>query len=636
MDADVGIGGDRQRTLYALLAISALALAARLVGLGARVFHWDEGRVGYWILRYAETGVWEYQPIVHGPFLYHVNKYVFALLGPSDFSARLIVALVGGLIPLAAWLFRDRLGDIELVGLGFFLAANPVLLYYSRFMRNDVLVAAFMLIALGCFVRAIDTDSAWYLYPAAGSFALGFTTKENAILYPLCWAGAVVLLLDHRLFRVPTLRSRATGTNAGVGADATTGTDSDTNTDGEPDATTDSIAGDGGTPRDMRRAIVASHARQVLGGARRWAGPLALSALLFVAIVVVFYAPRTGGEGLGLAAAFVDPTLWPALLERTLLTNTESIYDLWVGGSHQDHAYLPFLGDYLETLLYGAAVLSLLAVLGFLADRYSASGPRDLVALSFYWGIASVLGYPIVTDIQAPWATVHAIVPLAIPAAVGLALVFRWGGDALAAGDAVGIALTAVVLVLAAGTTGATAVGVAYLEPTDAGEEELLQWAQPDDDLKPTLERIAVLAERNEGTDVLFWGTEHPDSGETLFYTENETFDAEPADSGWYDRLPLPWYLERYGAAVDSTPPGTDPATTLEDAPPVVIAYEWDRDELEHYLGGYTAYRHEFKLWDEEIVIFVNESRLDRDRPTRPPSETRSPPIVRPVALSGS
>ncbi|MFB6256868.1 MAG: hypothetical protein ABEH58_09130, partial [Haloplanus sp.] len=43
---------DDRRTLRAVLATTALALAVRLVGLGARIFHWDEGRVGYWILRY--------------------------------------------------------------------------------------------------------------------------------------------------------------------------------------------------------------------------------------------------------------------------------------------------------------------------------------------------------------------------------------------------------------------------------------------------------------------------------------------------------------------------------------------------------------------------------------------------------
>ena len=99
------------RTTLAVLAIAALALLARLVFLGERVAHWDEGRVGYDILRYVATGAWEYRPIVHGPFLPQVNRFVFELLGASDFTARLVVAVVGGLFPLSALLFRERLRD---------------------------------------------------------------------------------------------------------------------------------------------------------------------------------------------------------------------------------------------------------------------------------------------------------------------------------------------------------------------------------------------------------------------------------------------------------------------------------------------------------------------------------------------
>ncbi|MBH9803998.1 TIGR03663 family protein, partial [Clostridioides difficile] len=65
----------------AVAAITAGAVIARLVGLGHRVFHWDEGRVGYWTLRYMESGVFEYRPIIHGPFLPLVNSRIFTLLG---------------------------------------------------------------------------------------------------------------------------------------------------------------------------------------------------------------------------------------------------------------------------------------------------------------------------------------------------------------------------------------------------------------------------------------------------------------------------------------------------------------------------------------------------------------------------
>jgi len=94
------------RIFLGLLAVTVVGLIARLAFLGGRIAHWDEGRVGYDILRYAATGAWEFRPIVHGPFLPHVNRVVFELLGASDFTSRLVVAIVGALLPLTAWLYR--------------------------------------------------------------------------------------------------------------------------------------------------------------------------------------------------------------------------------------------------------------------------------------------------------------------------------------------------------------------------------------------------------------------------------------------------------------------------------------------------------------------------------------------------
>ena len=173
---------DRRRALLGVVGFTAVALALRLVALGGRIFHWDEGRVGYWILRYHETGVHTYRPIVHGPFLPVVNDWLFALLPVSDFLARFPVAAVGGLLPLAAWLFRERLRNVELVAFAALLALNPLAVYYSRFMRNDVLVAAFAVFALGFVVRGFDTGRLRYAFPAAASLGLAFTTKENAVL----------------------------------------------------------------------------------------------------------------------------------------------------------------------------------------------------------------------------------------------------------------------------------------------------------------------------------------------------------------------------------------------------------------------------------------------------------------------
>ncbi|QCJ47915.1 flippase activity-associated protein Agl23 [Haloprofundus sp. MHR1] len=579
------------RTLYAVLSVTALALLARVVGLGARIMHWDEGRVGYWALRYHENGEFFYRPIIHGPFIPVVNDWVFTLVGVSDFSARLVVAVVGGLFPLAAWLFREHLDDTEVVGLALVLAANPLLVYYSRFMRNDVLVAVFSVFALGFVVRAVDTGRLRYLYFAAVSMGLAFTTKGNAILYIACYLGAAVLVFDHRLVE---------------------------------------LAARGDSVGSYLRSRPAWAKRRLTS---RWntfeygAGVLAVNVvgalLVFLAIVAFFYAPRPElGQALG------NPAALPGVLDEATVGAAESFYDSWGSGDHQDHPYLPFFYGLSETLVYGAGLTLVFAVVGLAVDGYGSRsaqvdgggdgggrgrrGRRWLVAFGLYWGVASLVGYPIATDIEAPWAAVHVVVPLAFPASVGIAYLYRETRASVVARDTVSVGLAAIVVVAAlSGVVGANA---AYIDSTSQEDKEVLQWAQPDNDLKATMQTVGRIAETNEGVDVLFYGSYHPTTDETLLYVENEESleRMPPGGPAWHSRLPLPWYLERVDANVTSTEPSEN-GTELQNPPPVVVAYEWEADNLREQLPGYTEHRHLFRLWSDEVVVFVDESAIPEE-----------------------
>jgi uncharacterized protein (TIGR03663 family) len=591
--------GGRSRLLLAVVAVTLLSLVVRLVALGDRIFHWDEARVGYWLLRYHESGQFAYRPIIHGPFVPIVNDYLFglaALFGqvPSDFLARLPVAVVGGLLPLVAWLFREHLRDAEVVALAGLLALNPLLVYYSRFMRSDLLVATFAVAALGFAVRALDTRDARYLYPAGAGIALAFTAKENALLYVLCYLGAGALLLDHRLVarRDRTMERLAAFRRASVARAVPDG--------GRPGGAT---ADD---PDPGLGALVSGAARELAGRLRGWGVHVVGSLGLALLVIVFFYAPRPD-----LWTALANPTQLPGVVSEATVGAAERFVGTWITGGHQDdNSYLTFLAGYLETLAYGAFVVIPFALVGFLADRYGSDGPRDLVAFAGYWGFVSILGYPIATDIEAPWAAVHAVVPLAIPAAVGLALVYRAGRSSLSADDAVGVGLAALVLVSAVG--GVAATNVTYMNTTSDEHREVLQWAQPHNDMKDTLLDVRTVVRDNEGTDVLFYGGY--DGDEPLFYVANESEALQPpgprgGEQNWLSRMPLPWYFEKWDANVTSTPP-SEAGEPIENPPPVVVVHEQTLEEAEPHLDGYVAHRHYFRLWHEEIVIFVEEDAL--------------------------
>ncbi|ELZ91597.1 purK operon protein / membrane-bound mannosyltransferase [Haloferax mucosum ATCC BAA-1512] len=570
----------RSRALLALLVTVVGALLVRLVSLGGRIFHWDEGRVGYWILRYHETNEFAYRPIIHGPFLPVVNDYIFAVLPATDFSARLPVAVVGGLLPLSVWLFRKHLRRDEMVALAVFFAANPLLVYYSRFMRNDILVAVFSVFALGFVVRAYDTGRLAYLIPAGASFATGAAAKENYVVYLLCFLGAAFLVFDHRLLA----RTSA-----------------------------------GGSPRDILFTEIPSNWKASLrkrgagsfgNGAARFVLGVLGGLLAFVTVFVFFYAPRPDIWG-----AFDSATALLGVVEAGTIGAVSETVSSWVGGGHQSHDYLPYLKDFLETFVYGAPVLIVFALVGIVVDRYGvvADRIRWLVAFATYWGVVSIFGYPLATDIQAPWVVVHAVVPLAIPAAVGAAFVFRSGMTALASKDTVGVGLAAVVLLASVG--GVAAANVDYWNASTGEDDVVLQWAQPENDLKGTLDDVSRVAATNSGTDVLLYGTNPPNSDETHFYVANESHPLR--GPSWHSRLPLPWYFEGDNVNRTSSPPDANVTKTLENPPPVVVAYDWDRDEIEPELDGYVVRQHAFKLWNEDAVVFIDRDALDRANATQ-------------------
>ncbi|MFB6270213.1 MAG: flippase activity-associated protein Agl23, partial [Halobacterium sp.] len=351
----------RRRTTAAAVSVAVLvALALRFALLGDRIFHWDEARVGYWILQYQASGDWQYRAIVHGPFLFHVNEFLFGVFGSSDAVARALVAVVGGLLPAAAWLFRSRLDDVEVVSVAVLLAANPVLLYYSRFMRNDVLVAAFSLTALGFAVRALDRRRGGYVVAAGAFLGLAFTTKENALVYVGMFVGATALLLDERLF---TARERDT------------------------------------TPTSVFRDELGRAAGAVVAYWRAFAG----AAAAFLVVVVFFYAPRPE-----FYAAFGDPTRLPDVVAAGSVGAWAEFWGTWgvEGSVSREHSYVAFLVDELRTLGAASLMLVAAAVVGFVGERYVADEPRDVVQFAAYWAVASLVVYPAITDISGNWSVV--------------------------------------------------------------------------------------------------------------------------------------------------------------------------------------------------------------------------------------
>ncbi len=536
------------RVTAAVVAVAAVALLARLAFLGARPFHWDEARVGYWTLRFLRTGAFEYRPVAGGPFLYVVGRHAFALLGASDAVARLPVVVLGGLLPAVALLFRGRLRDDETVFLAAVLAADPLLLYYSRFLRGDVPLAAFGLAAVGFAVRTRDAGSWRALYAAAAAAGLAWAASGFAPAYLVCWAVAAALVFDHRALLGRSLAPGALGR--------------------------------------LRRRL------------RAWLVPLARAYVVWFAVVLYFFAPRAGGgEGPGLW----DPATFPVAVERAVFGAPWAFLRVRVLGRHPDatHALTPFVSDLGGVLLAAALPLVSLSAYAFVRDRYGPGGPRPVVAFHAYWGFAAAVVFPVVTEVAAPWVGVHVVAPLALPAAVGGTSLLR---DARAATDrrdaatAAAAVLVALALVAQAGTVAAGVYApVGADADADAAGGPLVQYAQPTDDLDPFYRNVSRAADGGEGVDVLY-------VGDRFYLADDRAADAPPVPDAWGNRLPLPWYVERAGADAASVRNLSDFGG---DAPPVVVADPARRGRLAARLPGYEAAAYRLALSNRRVVVFV-------------------------------
>ena len=174
--------GPRGRAILLLSLLALAALITRFWALGNRPFHHDESIHAFQSWSLSRGGDWRYDPAYHGPFLYYVNALVYKLFGATDATARLMPALFGVLLIGFAWPLRRWIGARAAAAYSVLVLAAPHLVYFSRFIREDLYSLVFTFATILAFQRFLETDRAAWLTASAVAFALAGVTKENAYM----------------------------------------------------------------------------------------------------------------------------------------------------------------------------------------------------------------------------------------------------------------------------------------------------------------------------------------------------------------------------------------------------------------------------------------------------------------------
>ncbi|RIK53478.1 MAG: hypothetical protein DCC57_08240 [Chloroflexi bacterium] len=164
---------------------------ARFYHLGVRAMSHDESLHALYSYYLYNAGNYEHNPMMHGPFLFHMNALMYFLFGDNDATARLMPALLGLGVMAMAYLYRRYIGRMGALLAGVMVTISPSLLFHSRYIRNDIYISLFTMMWVYGAMRYLDSRAEpvafarrmrWLTFMVLG-MAFGFIAKENHFMH---------------------------------------------------------------------------------------------------------------------------------------------------------------------------------------------------------------------------------------------------------------------------------------------------------------------------------------------------------------------------------------------------------------------------------------------------------------------
>ncbi|MHB8628582.1 MAG: flippase activity-associated protein Agl23 [Aggregatilineales bacterium] len=174
-------------TLIFYVTMFAAAVLTRFIGIGDRVMSHDESLHSNYSFQLWKQGTFQHTPLMHGPLIFHMTALSFFLFGDSDATARFYPAILGILVVMMPkLLFEKWLGKRGAMVATVLLLISPMVLFHSRYIREDIPSIFFTLLMVYSLFRYIDNERPrqfrWLLL-LAGATVLSLASKEVGFMY---------------------------------------------------------------------------------------------------------------------------------------------------------------------------------------------------------------------------------------------------------------------------------------------------------------------------------------------------------------------------------------------------------------------------------------------------------------------
>ena len=119
------------------LVVLILAVFSRFYDLESRVMSHDENTHVYYSWRFYQGEGLAHDPLMHGPFQFHLIALSYFMFGDNDFTARIPAALFSIATIGFMWFYRRYLGNAGALIGAILLLISPYILFYGRYVRNE-------------------------------------------------------------------------------------------------------------------------------------------------------------------------------------------------------------------------------------------------------------------------------------------------------------------------------------------------------------------------------------------------------------------------------------------------------------------------------------------------------------------